>query len=244
MADTVPQTAPQALTLALTLGITAPTEAKKEQAVAVAERIAQSLSASQVEACKSAALDAAGLSEQAQATTENIADRTLAESTKRALRKQNDPKKTRTKYRPWRLAGQTAPTDGIARPASTVRENPRQHRLRRFPRKPVHQRIGTAGRVMYWHPPALKYIMREVADSYPTTYKMVGRALLAQGFRISEADRLKRDDPWETYRMFLAILELMPPHIRPHRCYGDSRPWGEMDFSGILQELKDAAQQH
>ena len=122
--------------------------------------------------------------------------------------------------------------------------NAKQFRLARWPRSPFIQKLGLAGRVRYWHPYTLKYWMRPVADHYPTTYKMVGRALLAQGFRISEADRLQRDDPWETYRMFLAILELMPPHIRPHRFHGDPTPWGEMDFTRTLQDLRDAAQQH
>jgi len=105
--------------------------------------------------------------------------------------------------------------------------------LRYFPDTPVNQSIGIVGKLMYWHPYALRHVMREVASRYPITYHKVGESLAAKDFDLhvegSEA---------ETYQMMVAILALMPPHVIPFGPMGDNTPWGEIDWTSLLSDLQ------
>ena len=61
MTDTAPQTHTEALTQALTLAITAPNEEQAQACVAMADRLAASLTPEQIQACQAAAQIAAGI---------------------------------------------------------------------------------------------------------------------------------------------------------------------------------------
>jgi hypothetical protein len=79
----------------------------------------------------------------------------------------------------------------------------------------------------YWHPHALRHPMREVAARYPITYRRVGEKVEALGL----------DSSGDSYRIMVAILAAMPPHVIPYSQMGDDTPWGEIDWSGFLEGL-------
>ena len=88
----------------------------------------------------------------------------------------------------------------------------------------------------YWHPHALRRPMREIAARYPVTYRKVGEAMTAQGF---DVDLCRADWPAaESFRLFVAILAAMPPHVVPYGSMGDETPWGRIDWLPFLLSLQ------
>jgi hypothetical protein len=75
--------------------------------------------------------------------------------------------------------------------------------------------------------------MREIAARYPITYKKVGKTISALGF-----DTTAEPEPEVTFRMMLAILASMPPHVIPYGSMGDDTPWAETDWSSLFDQLQ------
>jgi|TARA_R100000479_G_scaffold32775_1_gene13296 hypothetical protein len=74
--------------------------------------------------------------------------------------------------------------------------------------------------------------MREIASRYPITYKKVGNTIEALGFDLT-VEPSKHD----CYRMMLAILAAMPPHVIPYGSMGDDTPWALTDWTSLLADL-------
>ena len=90
--------------------------------------------------------------------------------------------------------------------------------------------------VNYWHPYELRRPMREVAAFYPKTYQKVGAAIADLGYDIPTTSNYSlRSD--ELQKMFIAILALMPPHVKPYRSMGDDTTWGNCDWTYFFQDL-------
>ena len=88
----------------------------------------------------------------------------------------------------------------------------------------------------YWHPYALRRPMREIAARYPVTYRKVGEAMTARGF---DVDPRGADlSASESFRLFVAILAAMPPHVVPYGSMGDETPWGRIDWLPFLLSLQ------
>jgi len=104
--------------------------------------------------------------------------------------------------------------------------------LRYFPDTPVNRSIGIVGKLMYWHPYALRHPMREVAARYPVTYKKVGETIEALGFDLA-VEPSKSD----CCRMMLAIIAAMPPHVIPYGSMGCDTPWSLIDWTSLLVDL-------
>ena len=92
---------------------------------------------------------------------------------------------------------------------------------------PTYGRLPLLATMTYWHPYALRHPMREVAARYPITYRRVGEKVEALGL----------DSSGDSYRIMVAILAAMPPHVVPYSQMGDDTPWGEIDWSGFLDGL-------
>ena len=84
----------------------------------------------------------------------------------------------------------------------------------------------------YWHPWALRRPMREIASRYPTTYKKVGKTIESLGYDLTVEPKAE-----VTYRMMIAILAAMPPHVVPYGSMGDNKSWGEINWQPFLDEL-------
>ncbi len=84
----------------------------------------------------------------------------------------------------------------------------------------------------YWHPWALRRPMREIASRYPITYKKVGKTIEALGFDTS----VEPSKP-DCYRMMLAILAAMPPHVIPYGSMGNDTPWALTDWTSLMDDL-------
>jgi len=112
-----------------------------------------------------------------------------------------------------------------------------QKTLARFPDTPEFRSIGTAGRLRYWHPYELKWVMRPIAHRYPKTYEKIGNVLLKKGFDVSNP--ATEIPPAQTYRMWLAIMAAMPPHVIPNdRGEPDQTPWAEIDWERFTESLR------
>ena len=84
----------------------------------------------------------------------------------------------------------------------------------------------------YWHPYRLRRPMREIAARYPITYRRVGEKIAALGFDLTVEP--SKDD---CYRMMLAILAAMPPHVIPYGSMGNDTPWALTDWTSLLADL-------
>jgi hypothetical protein len=84
----------------------------------------------------------------------------------------------------------------------------------------------------YWHPYRLRRPMREIAARYPITYRRVGEKIEALGFDLT-VEPSKHD----CYRMMLAILAAMPPHVIPYGSMGNDTPWALTDWTSLLADL-------
>ena len=80
--------------------------------------------------------------------------------------------------------------------------------------------------------------MREIASRYPITYKKVGNTIEALGF-----DLTVEPSRHDCHRMMLAILAAMPPHVIPYGSMGNDTPWALTDWTWLLDELQENAQQ-
>ena len=78
--------------------------------------------------------------------------------------------------------------------------------------------------------------MREVAAFYPKTYQKVGAAIADLGYDISTTSNYSFSSD-ELQNMFLAILAVMPPHVKPYRSMGDETTWGNYDWTCFFQGL-------
>ena len=74
--------------------------------------------------------------------------------------------------------------------------------------------------------------MREIAARYPITYRRVGENIEALGF-----DLTVEPSKGDCYRMMLAILAAMPPHVIPYGSMGNDTPWALTDWTSLLADL-------
>lgn len=77
--------------------------------------------------------------------------------------------------------------------------------------------------------------MREIAARYPITYKKVGKTIEALGL-----DTTVEPEPEVTFRIMLAILAAMPPHVIPYGSMGDDTPWSHTDWAPLFDDLQES----